>query len=117
MNETHTRVYYRRPLRPVRMLANQFVATILRSSWHRLKSDRLLLLTFTGRHSGKEFTTPLCYVQEDETLQVTVMSPWWRNLLGETTVRVLLRGQWRTGTTEVLPKQGGKAVVNIHLNS
>src|SRR5450432_1861525 len=105
VNETHTPINHPRPPRPVRLLANGIVTTILRSPWHRMRSDRLLLLTFTGRKSGKEFTTPLRYVQEGETLRLIVVYPWWRNLVGEATVRVLLRGHMRTGTTEVLPEE------------
>jgi hypothetical protein len=116
MNEIHTRVQHPRPPRPVRILANRIATTILRSPWHRMRSDRLLLLTFTGRKSGKEFTTPLRYAQEGETLRLTVVYPWWRNLLGEVTVRVLLRGHVRTGTAEVLPEEDGEVVVKIHLN-
>jgi deazaflavin-dependent oxidoreductase (nitroreductase family) len=81
-----------------------------------MRSDRLLLLTFTGRKSGKKFTTPLRYVQEGETLRMIVVYPWWRNLLGAAPVRVLLRGQMRTGTAEVLPEEDGEVVVKVHLN-
>ena len=116
MNKTHTRVHHPRPPRAVRMLANKFVTTILRSPWHRLRSEQLLLLTFTGRKSGREFTTPMRYVQEGETLQVVVMYPWWKNLVGQAPVRVLLRGQRRTGIAEVLPEEEGEVVVQIHLN-
>lgn len=115
MNETHTSVHHPRPPRPVRILANALVTTILRSRWHRMRSDRLLLLTFTGRKSGKAFTTPMRYVQEGETLRMTVVYPWWKNLVGEATVRVLLRGQMRTGTAEVFPEKDGEVVVKIHL--
>jgi len=80
-----------------------------------MRSDKLLLLTFTGRKSGKEFTTPMRYVQEDETLWITVVYPWWKNLVGEATVRVLLRGQPRIGTAEVLPEKDGEVVVKVHL--
>ena len=115
MNETHTSVHHPRPPRPVRILANMIATTILRSPWHRMRSDRLLLLTFTGRKSGKEFTTPLRYVQQGETLQLIVVYPWWRNLVEDAKVRVLLRGQMRTGTAEVLPEVDGEVVVKIHL--
>jgi deazaflavin-dependent oxidoreductase (nitroreductase family) len=81
-----------------------------------MRSERLLLLTFTGRKSGKAFTTPLRYVQEGETLRLLVVrSPWWKNLVGEAAVQVLLRGQMRTGTAEVLPEEDGEVVVKIHL--
>jgi F420H(2)-dependent quinone reductase len=116
MNETHTRVHHPRPPRPVRILANMIATTILRSPWHQMRSNRLLLLTFTGRKSGKEFTTPLRYVQEGEILRLTVVYPWWRNLIGGATVRVLLRGRMRSGTAEVLPEEDGEVVVKVHLN-
>ena len=116
MNETHTRVHHPRPPRPVRVLVNRLVTTILRSPLHRLRSNRLLLLTFTGRKSGKEFTTPLRYVQQGETLQLIVVYPWWKNLVEQAAVRVLLRGQVRTGIAEVLPEEAGEVVVKIHLN-
>ena len=115
MNETQTVVRHPRPPRPVRILANTIATTILRSPWHGMRSDHLLLLTFTGRKSGKEFTTPMRYAQEGETLRMTVVYPWWKNLVGEATVRVLLRGQMRTGTAEVLPEKDGEVVVKVHL--
>ena len=75
-----------------------------------------MLLTFTGRKSGKEFTTPMRYVQEGETLRLQVVkSPWWKNLYEQATVRVLLRGKIRTGTAEVFPEGGGVVVVEVHL--
>lgn len=117
MNDTRTRVHYPRPPRPVLILVNALMTTILRSRWHGIRSDRLLLLTFTGRKSGKEFTTPLRYMQEGETLKLRAMYPWWKNLLGQATVHILLRGEIRTGTAEVLPEQEGEAVVKIHLKS
>lgn len=80
-----------------------------------MRSNSLLLLTFTGRKSGKEFTTPLRYVQEGETLQITVVYPWWKNLVGEATVRVLLRGKMHIGTAEVLPEEDEEVVVKVHL--
>src|SRR5947209_1002102 len=116
MNDTQTSVHYLKPPRPVRILANAIATTILRSPWHRMRSDHLLLLTFIGRKSGKEFTTPMRYVQEGETLKLLVVrSPWWKKLVGEATVRVLLRGQLRTGWAEVLPKEGEVVVVKVHL--
>jgi F420H(2)-dependent quinone reductase len=115
MNETQMSIHHPRPPRPVRILANTIATAILRSPWHGMRSDRLLLLTFTGRKSGKEFTTPMRYVQESETLLLRVVYPWWKNLVGEATVRVLLRGEMRTGTAEVLPEEDGEVVVKVHL--
>jgi hypothetical protein len=82
-----------------------------------MRSHRLLLITFTGRKSGKKFTTPIRYVQEGETLwlKVLVEYPWWKNLVEETTVRVLLRGNMCTGVAEVHPEEDGLVVVKVHL--
>ena len=116
MNDTQTSVHYAKPPRLVRNLINSVVTTVLRSQWHGMRSDKLLLLTFTGRKSGKEFTTPMRYAQEGETLRLWVVrSPWWKNLVGEATVHVLLRGVMRTGTAEVLPEEDGVVMVRIHL--
>ena len=117
MNETQTSVHHPKPPWLVRTLINAGVRTILRSPWHGMRSDRLLLLTFTGRKSGKEFTTPIRYVQEGETLRMKVLVeyPWWKNLRGQATVRVLLRGKMRIGIAEVLPEEGGVVVVKVHL--
>ena len=116
MNDTQTSVHYPKPPRSVRILANAIATIILRSPWHRMRSERLLLLTFTGRKSGKEFTTPMRYVQEGETLKLQVVrSPWWKNLVGEATVHVLLHGELRTGIAEVLPEEDGEVAVKIHL--
>ena len=116
MNETQASVHHPKPPRLVRILANGIATIILRSRWYRMRSDRLLLITFTGRKSGKEFTTPMRYVQEGETLRLRVVrSPWWKNLVGEATVHVLLRGEMRTGTAEVLPEEEGVVVVKVLL--
>ena len=42
-------------------IMNPAIKLILRSPLHGLMSKRLLLITFTGRKSGKQFTTPLGY--------------------------------------------------------
>jgi hypothetical protein len=117
MNETQTTVNHPEPPRFVRKLVNSLVTTVLRSPWHRMRSDRLLLLTFTGRKSGKEFTTPIRYVQEGETLllKIPIQYSWWMNLRERSTVRVLLRGRTRTGRAEVFPEEDGVVVVKIHL--
>jgi hypothetical protein len=117
MNDTQATFRYHNPPRLVRIVVNSLVTTILRSPWHGMRSHRLLLLTFTGRKSGKEFTTPIRYAQDGETLQVKVVSEysWWKNLRGNAAVRVLLRGKMLPGTAEVLPEEGGLVVVRIHL--
>ncbi len=117
MNESQTTVNHPEPPRFVRTLINSLVTTVLRCPLHDMMSPRFLLLTFTGCKSGKEFTTPIRYVQEGETLQVKVpvRYAWWKNLREQPTVRVLLRGQMRTGRAEVFSEEAGVIVVKVHL--
>lgn len=88
--------------RRIQAIFNPLSKTILRSPLHRVMSKKLLLITFTGRKSGKRFTTPISYVQQGDTLLLAVGGSWWKNLRGGTTVWVRLQGKLRTATTEVV---------------
>jgi hypothetical protein len=44
---------------------NKPIAFILRSPLHRMLSRSLLLTTFTGRKSGKAYTTPISFSEHD----------------------------------------------------
>ncbi len=59
-----------------------------------------MLLTFAGRETGTEYTTPVGYRQEGDTLTVFTQSSWWKNLRNGARVRVYLRGEERTGVAE-----------------
>jgi hypothetical protein len=78
---------------------NDVVAALLKSPLHGLMSGTTLLLTVTGRKSGRLITTPVEYVQTGDTLRITSRAErtWWRNLVGGGPVRVLLRGQEQRG--------------------
>lgn len=72
---------------------------------HRLTSASTLLLTFTGRKSGRRYTIPVVYLRRDaRTLLVTTDSRWAHNLTGGAPVQVRLRGRDMAGraTTSVL---------------
>jgi F420H(2)-dependent quinone reductase len=64
-------------------IMNKVPAAVLRSPLHRAMSDKYLLLSFTGRKSGKRHTTPVAYLEEGEALLMTTDSPWWKNLIGK----------------------------------
>lgn len=85
----------------IRRLGNGFVRALLRSPLHGLLSGSLLLVTYTGRRSGRTFTIPVMYVEDAGALVVYVgQSPervWWRNLRSGAQVDVRLRGQDFTG--------------------
>jgi len=83
---------------------NRMMKLILRSPLHGLVSRRTMLVTFTGRRSGKQYTTPVNYVRDGDT--ITLFSRrerrWWKNLRGGAPVSVRVRGQELKGVGEVV---------------
>lgn len=80
---------------PARNFYNPFMAFLLRSPLHGFVSKNILLLTVTGRKSGKPITTPVNYVRDGETLLVISWRDrtWWRNLRGGAPVTLRLQGR------------------------
>jgi deazaflavin-dependent oxidoreductase (nitroreductase family) len=85
------------PLRWIRII-NPLVAGLLRSGMHAWVSRDILLLTFTGRKSGKSYTTPLSYIRKGGTVYCFTHSPWWRNFREPSRVELLMQGAWLPGT-------------------
>lgn len=84
----------------VRLFLNPIAKFILRSPLHWVMSRRLMLITFTGRKSGKRYTTPISYVQQGQTLLLGVGGMWWKNLRGDVPVQVRLHGKTYAGRAE-----------------
>ncbi len=89
-------------------IVNPLLGLFLRSPFHFLVSDSLLLLTFTGRKSGREYTTPVGYRYIDESMVIFTHSDWWKNLRGGATVTLHLRGERREA--EATPRTDPDAV-------
>jgi len=54
-----------------------------------------MLITITGRKTGKKYTTPVGYYRENGYLWILSSRDrtWWKNLQGGTEVSLLLKGQ------------------------
>ncbi len=80
---------------PLFAIINPMVGLLLRSPLHAFWSGSLLLMTFTGRKSGRRFTTPLRYVQDGKRVRCfsSSSSRWWRNLRGGAAVTLRLQGR------------------------
>ena len=63
-----------------------------------------MLITFTGRVSGKSYTTPVNYLLIGDVLYVVSMRgrTWWRNLRGGGSVTLRLNGEKVHGWGEVV---------------
>ncbi len=81
------------------MWFNPIMTFLLRSPLHSLVSNSMMLISVTGRKSGRRVTLPVSYVRENDTLWVISSRnrQWWRNLLGGAPVTLRLAGQDITG--------------------
>ena len=76
-------------------IINPMMKFLLRSPFHGVLSDSLMLITFTGRKSGKRFTTPVRYIQKGDTVRcfTAAENQWWRNLREGARVSLLIKRQ------------------------
>ncbi len=86
---------------------NPIVAAILRSRWHWLLSPGLMLITVTGRKSGRRYTIPVGYHEMKDAVVILVAEAptkvWWRNYRQAGPIELRLRGKELRGRAEVLP--------------
>lgn len=96
------------------MDGNNFIAWVLRSPLHGLLSNGTMLLTVHGRKTGKSYTTPVDYYEEDDFLWVLSNRDrsWWRNLQGGADVEMLLKNKPVKGFAELELDEKG---VETHL--
>ena len=85
------------------MWYNPLVTWLLRSPLHWLMSGNTLLLTYTGRKSGRSFTFPISYGREGDALLLITRNdkPWWKNVRGGAPVTVRVRGEEQPALAEV----------------
>jgi len=57
---------------------NPVTRFLLATPLHSLMSGRLMLLSFTGRRTGRSYTTPVSYVRLGDSLLVPGGGGWWR---------------------------------------
>lgn len=75
-------------------LYNPIVILLLHSPLHGLMDKSMILITLTGRKSGKKYTVPVSYVRDGDTLFMISQKEhtWWRNLRGGAEVTLYLQG-------------------------
>jgi deazaflavin-dependent oxidoreductase (nitroreductase family) len=85
------------------MKANDFVTLLLRSPLHPILGNTMLI-TVTGRKTGKAITTPVNYARCGSELWVLTSRDrnWWRNISQGTPVRVRMNGRDLGGTADLV---------------
>lgn len=70
----------------------------------RIVGKGTALITFTGRKTGREITTPVSYVEIDDQIVITChrTRQWWRNLVANPVLEIRLAGRDRRGVASVL---------------
>jgi hypothetical protein len=89
---------------------NPVMKRLLRSPLHWPWSRWFLVVSWTGRRTGRRYATPVSYAPVGDVLLVTTGDRWWRNLAGGGPVTIWLRGRRRQATaTPVLDEDASVA--------
>jgi hypothetical protein len=80
---------------PLFVVINPVMRALLRSPLHFVCSKSLMLITFTGRKSGRRFTTPVRYLRLNGLVRcfTSAENQWWRNLRGGAPVSLRIEGK------------------------
>ena len=89
------------PRTPPKFL-NSIMVFLLHSPLQGPLGSQLILLTFTGRKSGKTFTTPLGYTKHGDTVVLFTDHAWYKNLIDNPSVTLRLQGRELQGRAEVI---------------
>jgi deazaflavin-dependent oxidoreductase (nitroreductase family) len=83
--------------------ANDLVTLVLESPVHVLLGN-MMLITVTGRRTGRSITTPVNYFREADTLWILSRRSrkWWRNIVCSTPVRLHVNGKDLSATADLV---------------
>ncbi len=85
------------------MWYNPIMLWILRSPLHSMLSGSTMIITYTGRKSGKTFSTPVNYVRDGNLLWTISFRhrTWWKNLR-DSPVTLRIQGKDLTGMARAI---------------
>lgn len=86
---------------------NPLVERLLRSRLHGLASRALLVVSWSGKKSGKRFSIPTGYQRDGEDVVVLLSKPgvktWWKNFRSPWPADLLIAGRERTAMGTLVP--------------
>lgn len=86
----------------MRRVLNPLMTIILKSPFHALVSRNIMLIKFTGRKSGRQYTTPVGYIRDGDAVICLTHSAWWKNLRGGASVSLRIQGRDYDGLAETV---------------
>lgn len=114
---------YRGPLpeRTVRRVNACVGALRMSPRWGPLVSRQLTIITYTGRRSGRTFSTPVGYRRADGIVTIGVRLPdakkWWHNFTGEGgPISLHLDGTDQAGHAVARRDDKGRVTVTVRLD-
>lgn len=89
------------------MNGNDFMAWFLRSPFHGMLSAGMMLITVTGRKTGRKITLPVGYFQDGDSLWILTSRDrnWWKNLQSGANVDLLLKRKHVSGFAELVQNE------------
>ena len=104
------------PPRALFKLVNPVMRWLLQTPAHKMVSARLMLLTVTGRMSGKKYTIPVGYDRVGDILYAGTNGRWAKNLRGGAPVEVLFQGVRHRARADLITDVDGleRAYREIH---
>lgn len=81
---------------------NPLMKLVLLSPFHRGMSRRLMVLSFTGRKTGRRYSTPVGYVCDGKSVYVFTHSPWRSNFTHLAPVSMRIQGRDVKGTARLV---------------
>ena len=85
-------------------LLNPLTRAISRSPLHPLISDNIVVLIFPGIKSGRIYSIPVSYLEASNKEIICLTDRpyiWWRNLINNKNIQILLRGKLLNAEVEV----------------
>ena len=82
--------------------ANAILGLLLYSPLHGLISKNLMMITFTGKKTGKRISTPVGYLRKNGSIMVFTFSSWWKNLTSNNEVTLRLEGENVNGKAKII---------------
>jgi deazaflavin-dependent oxidoreductase (nitroreductase family) len=92
-------------------IGNPFVAWLAGRGRGKI-GEQILVLHFTGRRTGKSYSTPVGYHRVDGRLALVTNSGWRHNFRGGADVKVTIKGETIPAHAELLSDPG--EVASIH---
>ena len=92
---------------------NSAMKFVLRSPAHGMVSKTVLLITFTGRKSGKTYSTPVDYSQDGDQVTIFTHADWWKNLRGGAPVTLRIQGRELQGLAEPVAEDKGAVAAGL----